>query len=85
MLATDRIFLGAGIKKFIGCNHVRAHEFFSETILRSHSSCGFWGVECESYDKFINGSCFACTPPVSEQTKKLWTSLNIITNVCVRA
>ncbi|XP_052129985.1 pancreatic lipase-related protein 2-like [Frankliniella occidentalis] len=52
-----------GIKKFIGCNHVRAHEFFSETILRAHSSCGFWGVECESYDKFRNGSCFACTAP----------------------
>lgn len=52
-----------GIKKFIGCNHVRAHEFFSETILRTNAQCGFWGVECDSFDKFRNGSCFACTPP----------------------
>lgn len=58
------VFYASGIKKFIGCNHVRAHEYFSETILRSNSPCGSWAVECENYDKFRNGSCFACSPPV---------------------
>lgn len=35
-----------GFRKFLNCNHVRAHEFFQDSIL---SPCPFMAAECTSY------------------------------------
>ncbi|XP_037078473.1 LOW QUALITY PROTEIN: pancreatic triacylglycerol lipase-like [Pollicipes pollicipes] len=48
-----------GLRRFIGCNHLRAYEFFTESI---NSQCGFMAVECDSYDKFAQGECGICSP-----------------------
>ncbi|GLV44467.1 uncharacterized protein CBL_10271 [Carabus blaptoides fortunei] len=47
----------AGLRRFLGCNHVRSYEFFTESI---SSQCEFLAITCESYEAFKNGSCFEC-------------------------
>ncbi len=44
-------------RRLIGCNHFRAYEYFIESI---NSDCPFTGVECSSYNAFINGQCDGC-------------------------
>lgn len=46
-----------GIKRFLGCNHIRSYEYFIESI---NSPCPFLAVPCNSWDKFQEGSCFDC-------------------------
>ncbi|KZC07876.1 Pancreatic lipase-related protein 2 [Dufourea novaeangliae] len=46
-----------GIKRFLGCNHIRSYEYFIESI---NSACPFLTVPCSSWDKFQEGSCFDC-------------------------
>ncbi|XP_012233169.2 pancreatic lipase-related protein 2-like [Linepithema humile] len=46
-----------GIKRFLGCNHIRSYEYFIESI---NSPCPFIAVPCSSWDKFQEGSCFDC-------------------------
>lgn len=46
-----------GLRRFLGCNHVRSYEFFTESI---SSQCAFMAITCESYEAFKNGSCFEC-------------------------
>ncbi|KAF4532040.1 hypothetical protein B566_EDAN015566 [Ephemera danica] len=46
-----------GIRRALGCNHVRSYEFFTESI---NTQCDFLAVECESYEMFEAGDCFAC-------------------------
>ncbi|XP_050430682.1 pancreatic triacylglycerol lipase [Adelges cooleyi] len=46
-----------GMRRFLACNHVRAHEFFNESI---NSVCNFIAIECDSYEDFLNGECFSC-------------------------
>ncbi|XP_051161707.1 inactive pancreatic lipase-related protein 1-like [Leptopilina boulardi] len=46
-----------GIKRFLGCNHIRSYEYFMESI---NTACPFIAVPCESWDKFLEGSCFDC-------------------------
>ncbi|GFR17835.1 pancreatic triacylglycerol lipase, partial [Trichonephila clavata] len=49
-----------GIRRFIGCNHIRAYEFFSESI---NSDCPFYGYVCDTYDNFSTGKCpWGCGP-----------------------
>nr|XP_012137157.1 PREDICTED: pancreatic triacylglycerol lipase-like isoform X2 [Megachile rotundata] len=46
-----------GIKRFLGCNHIRSYEYFIESI---NTNCPFLAVPCSSWDKFEEGSCFDC-------------------------
>ncbi|XP_031367475.1 pancreatic triacylglycerol lipase-like isoform X2 [Apis dorsata] len=46
-----------GIKRFVGCNHIRSYEYFIESI---NTKCSFLGVPCLSWEKFQNGNCFDC-------------------------
>ena len=42
------------LRRLLSCNHIRAYEFFTESI---NSECQFVGVECDSWDAFYNGKC----------------------------
>lgn len=46
-----------GIKRFLGCNHIRSYEYFIESI---NTHCPFLAVPCSSWDKFQEGVCFDC-------------------------
>lgn len=46
-----------GVRQFVSCNHLRAYEFFTESI---HPNCPFVAIECESYAEFKKGNCFQC-------------------------
>ncbi|XP_013794398.2 pancreatic triacylglycerol lipase-like [Limulus polyphemus] len=43
-----------GIRRFVGCNHIRAYEFFSESI---NTDCPFFGYKCNSFANFTAGVC----------------------------
>ncbi|XP_061175776.1 pancreatic lipase-related protein 2-like [Saccostrea echinata] len=43
-----------GTKQFIACNHLRAYEYFTESI---NSVCPFEAYSCDSYDHFKDGTC----------------------------
>ncbi|XP_052686466.1 pancreatic triacylglycerol lipase-like [Crassostrea angulata] len=50
-----------GTKQFIACNHLRAYEYFTESI---NSQCPFEGYSCDSFDHFQDGTCHLdCTVP----------------------
>ena len=51
------IYLFSGIKRFLGCNHIRSYEYFIESI---NTACPFLAVPCESWDRFLEGNCFDC-------------------------
>lgn len=46
-----------GIKRFLGCNHIRSYEYFIESI---NTQCPFIAVPCSSWEKFEEGGCFDC-------------------------
>ncbi|XP_066603487.1 inactive pancreatic lipase-related protein 1-like [Prorops nasuta] len=46
-----------GIKRFLGCNHIRSYEYFIESI---NTPCSFLAVPCASWQKFQEGACFDC-------------------------
>ena len=46
-----------GLRMLVACNHIRSHQFFTESITRR---CPFISITCESYDKFKQGGCFRC-------------------------
>ncbi|XP_075235998.1 pancreatic lipase-related protein 2-like [Lycorma delicatula] len=46
-----------GIRKFLGCDHVRSLEYFTESV---NTQCQFLAVECDSWKNFIAGECFDC-------------------------
>lgn len=46
-----------GMRRFLACDHVRAHEFFNESV---NTHCNFIAIECNSYEEFLNGECFSC-------------------------
>ncbi|KAL3268284.1 hypothetical protein HHI36_007405 [Cryptolaemus montrouzieri] len=46
-----------GIRKYLGCNHIRSYEFFIETI---NPKCSWYTVSCTSFDDFVAGNCFDC-------------------------
>ncbi|BET00014.1 Hypothetical protein NTJ_12830 [Nesidiocoris tenuis] len=46
-----------GLRRFVGCNHVRSYEYFIESI---YNRCAFLAVECDSFDDFVAGKCFGC-------------------------
>ncbi|XP_034537871.1 inactive pancreatic lipase-related protein 1-like [Notolabrus celidotus] len=46
-----------GSKKFDTCNHVRAYQYYSESIVKPK---GFVGFPCSDKDSFAKGKCFPC-------------------------
>lgn len=46
-----------GVRKFLGCNHIRGYEYFIESI---NPTCPFTSISCNSYDDFKTGRCFEC-------------------------
>ncbi|KAF7274634.1 pancreatic triacylglycerol lipase-like [Rhynchophorus ferrugineus] len=46
-----------GMKKYLSCNHERAHQIFIETI---NPKCSFLSVTCTSYEDFLDGKCWGC-------------------------
>nr|BAO01446.1 pancreatic lipase [Thunnus orientalis] len=46
-----------GTKKFDACNHVRAHQYYSESIVKPQ---GFLGYPCSDKDSFAAGKCLPC-------------------------
>ncbi|XP_042867932.1 pancreatic lipase-related protein 2-like isoform X2 [Penaeus japonicus] len=46
-----------GVLSYIGCNHQRSHEYFTESV---SSRCRFMGVTCDSWEEYLNGSCWGC-------------------------
>ncbi|KAM7408088.1 hypothetical protein PAMA_001983 [Pampus argenteus] len=54
---TDLDAFWEGTKKFDACNHVRAHQYYSESIAKPQ---GFVGFPCSDKDSFAAGKCFPC-------------------------
>ncbi|KAM7384980.1 hypothetical protein PAMP_001084 [Pampus punctatissimus] len=54
---TDLDAFWKGTKKFDACNHVRAHQYYSESIGKPQ---GFVGFPCSDKDSFTAGKCFPC-------------------------
>ncbi|XP_070697073.1 inactive pancreatic lipase-related protein 1-like [Pempheris klunzingeri] len=46
-----------GTIKFDSCNHVRAYQYYSESMVKPQ---GFVGFPCSDKDSFANGKCFPC-------------------------
>ncbi|XP_068597768.1 inactive pancreatic lipase-related protein 1-like [Brachionichthys hirsutus] len=46
-----------GTKRFDPCNHVRAHQYYTESITEPQ---GFMGFPCSDEDAFMAGKCFPC-------------------------
>ncbi|XP_057318077.1 pancreatic lipase-related protein 2-like [Microplitis mediator] len=46
-----------GIKRFLGCNHIRSYDYFIESI---NTKCPFIAVPCSSWKNFQEGKCFDC-------------------------
>uniref|UniRef100_A0A3Q3JMD6 Triacylglycerol lipase n=1 Tax=Monopterus albus TaxID=43700 RepID=A0A3Q3JMD6_MONAL len=46
-----------GTKKFDACNHIRAYQYYSESIAKPQ---GFVGFPCSDKDSFTAGHCFPC-------------------------
>ncbi|KAM3606064.1 uncharacterized protein V6R79_010090 [Siganus canaliculatus] len=46
-----------GSTKFDACNHVRAYQYYSESMVKSQ---GFVGFPCSDKDSFAAGKCFPC-------------------------
>ncbi|XP_058127007.1 pancreatic triacylglycerol lipase-like [Anopheles ziemanni] len=47
-----------GFQEFFGCNHLRCHQFFTDSVL--NPQCPFVGIGCSSYAQFLRGECFNC-------------------------
>ncbi|XP_063932084.1 pancreatic lipase-related protein 2-like isoform X2 [Zophobas morio] len=48
-----------GIRRYLGCNHLRSHEIFFESI-KPKGGCRYLTVRCPSYEEFLAGKCFDC-------------------------
>jgi len=46
-----------GVTNFVACNHVRAVEYYIESIL---TTCPFQAHPCPSYDDYLQGKCSQC-------------------------
>ncbi|KAM8858851.1 inactive pancreatic lipase-related protein 1-like isoform 1-T2 [Spinachia spinachia] len=54
---TDLDAIWEGTKRFDDCNHVRAYEYYTESIVKSQ---GFVGFPCSDPESFAAGKCFPC-------------------------
>ena len=55
--------LAYALRRTIGCNHIRSYEYFTDSIFAT--DCHFVGMECESWEKFVQGLCPGCTDDMS--------------------
>ncbi|XP_064104797.1 pancreatic triacylglycerol lipase-like isoform X3 [Macrobrachium nipponense] len=46
-----------GLRRFIGCNHIRSYEYFTESI---NSDCPFLSIQCASWEAYWRGFCWQC-------------------------
>lgn len=46
-----------GTQQYISCNHLRSHEYMTESIQSKHMQKA---VICQSYEDFKDGRCFSC-------------------------
>lgn len=46
-----------GLRRFIGCNHIRSYEYFTESI---NSECPFLSIQCSSWEGYWKGNCWQC-------------------------
>ncbi|XP_044754257.1 pancreatic lipase-related protein 2 isoform X1 [Coccinella septempunctata] len=46
-----------GVRKYIGCNHIKSYEFFIESI---NPKCSWYTMSCSSFEEFQDGKCFEC-------------------------
>ncbi|XP_035709334.1 pancreatic triacylglycerol lipase isoform X2 [Folsomia candida] len=72
ILLEDGSFL-YGIRRFLGCDHMRAYEYFTESV-RSHrvDSCKFMGFACSSWDQFSSARCNTSLVPIN------WMGFNAV-------
>ncbi|XP_056148006.1 inactive pancreatic lipase-related protein 1-like [Lampris incognitus] len=64
-------------KNFDPCNHVRAHQYYSESINKPY---GFLGYPCSDSDSFANEKCFPCadnTCPLMGHDSDKFTSMYV--------
>ncbi|XP_055383035.1 pancreatic triacylglycerol lipase [Condylostylus longicornis] len=54
---TDEKSFFTSVRHFLGCNHIRSHQFFTESIT---PKCGFNSITCDSYESFKSGKCDRC-------------------------
>ncbi|GAB6018373.1 hypothetical protein CHUAL_000090 [Chamberlinius hualienensis] len=57
-LEREDMNLYRGFRHWVSCRHVRAHEYFTESI---NSHCRFEAYECDTYSNFLAGRCIDCT------------------------
>ncbi|XP_023213030.1 uncharacterized protein LOC111615830 [Centruroides sculpturatus] len=53
-------YFNIGSRRFIGCNHQRAVDFFHWSINNNH--CRLVGYKCASWEQFLEGKCTDCAP-----------------------
>uniref|UniRef100_A0A3Q3W095 Triacylglycerol lipase n=1 Tax=Mola mola TaxID=94237 RepID=A0A3Q3W095_MOLML len=55
--SSDLDAIWEGTKSFDACNHVRAYQYYSESVAKPQ---GFVGYTCPNKDSFADGKCFPC-------------------------
>ncbi|KAH8275908.1 hypothetical protein KR026_012470 [Drosophila bipectinata] len=48
------------MQEFLGCNHIRSEQYFTESI---GSKCPFLGITCDSFESFKDHKCISCEEP----------------------
>ncbi|KAH8245537.1 hypothetical protein KR032_011566 [Drosophila birchii] len=48
------------MQEFLGCNHIRSQQYFTESI---GSKCPFLGITCDSFESFKDTKCTSCEEP----------------------
>ncbi|XP_064555542.1 pancreatic triacylglycerol lipase [Drosophila montana] len=48
------------MQEFLGCNHIRSEQYYTESI---GSKCPFMGITCDSFDSFKDVKCGSCDEP----------------------
>lgn len=46
------------MRQYVSCDHLRSHEFLLDSINKTKGR--FMSIECESWEKFLQGECFPC-------------------------
>uniref|UniRef100_A0A336LTX6 CSON000474 protein n=1 Tax=Culicoides sonorensis TaxID=179676 RepID=A0A336LTX6_CULSO len=47
-----------GVQTYLGCDHVRSYELFTESINKNDKPP--YAITCENYEKYLSGECFSC-------------------------
>ncbi len=56
-IAEENGNLAYALRRVLSCNHIKAYEYFIDSIGSDKNTCHFVGVECKSWDEFVNGQC----------------------------